>query len=302
MKTISKPDLNTTQKLGVFLIGLALFVGLGGLQVVTGWGASTVSKGVHIYVRDAATSQHIPPDMVGVRVTGFSFMGNDYPASADLRHSKTDPVFWSFSSNLATIYYVTVSADGYLSYKGKVSMPVNYVKEYTFKLTPEPEDDEVIPEPAPIIEEPAPNPAEITAEVYLNDAPVSIGDAIELETSSLTIQVVFTEGGSTVQQLWATGEGETRYYFDKEGDTWTAEESLEPGSADVRIQYLSNEGKELTLSSFSIAYAVDEAGTGSDSIQDQVNAAIGGVHRFYALITGSLGAGVFILGSIRRED
>jgi hypothetical protein len=151
-------NMNRTQILGLAIVGLSLFTYIGGAAGLVGsWLAAVEPSGVHIYVRDASTNQHLSADAVVVQITGFSYIGVDYPLSVVLRPSSGTPCYWGFSSSLYTIYYVSVSADGYVTQPGTVSMPQNFIKDYTWRLSPTPEPAE---EPAedpvedPVVEEP----------------------------------------------------------------------------------------------------------------------------------------------------
>lgn len=155
-------NMNRTQILGLAIVGLSLFTYIGGAAGLVGsWLAAVEPSGVHVYVRDAVTNQYLSESVV-VQITGFSYIGTDYPLSVTLRASNTDPVYWSFSSSLLCSYYISVSADGYVTKPGTVSMPQNFIKDYTWKLspTPEPVEDPVVEEPVedpiedPVVEDP----------------------------------------------------------------------------------------------------------------------------------------------------
>jgi len=158
-----KQNMNKTQILGLAIVVLSLFTYIGGAAGLVGsWLASVDPSGVHIYVRDASTNQHLTEESVVVQITGFSYIGTDYPLSVTLRASKTDPTYWSFSSGLYTSYYVSVSADGYVTLPGTVSMPQNFIQDYTWRLsqTPEPVVEDPIEDPVeePIAEDPIEDP------------------------------------------------------------------------------------------------------------------------------------------------
>ena len=87
---------------------------------------------VYIRVKDAAGA---PITQAQVAVTGFNYMGTDYTLYVSLKKIPGTEIF-SFSSSLATLYYVLVEAEGYTPKTGTVSMPVDFIAEYTYTLSP----------------------------------------------------------------------------------------------------------------------------------------------------------------------
>jgi len=87
---------------------------------------------VYIRVVDAAGA---PITQAQVAVTGFNYMGTDYTLYVSLKKIPGTETF-SFSSSLATLYYVLVEATGYQPQTGQVSLPVDYIAEYTYTLSP----------------------------------------------------------------------------------------------------------------------------------------------------------------------
>jgi hypothetical protein len=157
-----KQSLNRTQVAGLLLVGLSLVTLIGG-EYVSSWLLSAEPSAVHIYVKDAETGQHIAKELVTVTLTGFNYFGVDQPFYLELRSSRTKPTYWGFTSNLYTSHYVSITATGYVTQTGSVSMPQNSLKEYTFKLSPEPQAGEPEPEPVPP-DEPEPVPLDGSVE------------------------------------------------------------------------------------------------------------------------------------------
>jgi len=87
---------------------------------------------VYIRVKDAAGA---PITHAKVTVTGFNYMGTDYTLNVILRKIPGTEIF-SFTSSLATLYYILVEAEGYTPKTGQVSLPVDYIAEYTYTLSP----------------------------------------------------------------------------------------------------------------------------------------------------------------------
>jgi len=288
-------EMNRTQTLGLILVGLSLVTYLGGGLFASSWLAATDPNGVHIYVRDAETGQHLEKELVTVTVTGFSYFGVDHPMTVELRPSKTTPTYWSFSSSLYTSYHVSVTATGYVTQTGSVSMPQNFIKEYTYRLSPEPEPGEPDPEPVPPEE---PEPVELEADVYVNDSPVSPGDTLQLTTLTLSFRVVVTRG--SFQQIWGHVD-ETRVAFDVNGSEATAVYTL-PGDGiyDVDVRVLDVGGEERPLASFAAVYGSAE--DPGDTVQEAVEEALG---RDATLLSGALalmGVGVYLWGSLEEDE
>jgi len=87
---------------------------------------------VYIRVKDAAGA---PITQAQVAITGFNYMGTDYTLNVTLKKIPGTEIF-SFTSNLATLYYILVKAEGYTPKTGTVSMPVDFIAEYTYTLSP----------------------------------------------------------------------------------------------------------------------------------------------------------------------
>jgi len=290
-----KKSFNRTQNAGLLLVGLSLVTLLGG-GYASSWLLSAEPKGVHIYVVDAETGQHLPREIVTVTLTGFSYFGVEHPLQLELRPSRTTPTYWSFSSSLCTKYYVSITATGYVTQTGDVSMPQNFIAEYTFKLSPEPEPDEPEPEPVPPDE---PEPVELEAEVYVNDHMVGIGDSITVDTLDLAFRVVVTKG--SIQQVWGYVD-EDKVFFDVSND-WseaTASYTL-PGDGvyDVTVRVLDVGGEERALASFAAVYGDAEAP--NDSVDEAVEETLGRDVRLLSASLALMGVGVYLLGSVEEE-
>ena len=292
-----KNSLNRTQMAGLLLVGLSLVTLIAGGALVGSWLASVEPSGVHIYVRDAETNQHLPKDTVTVTLTGFSYFGVDYPLNVELQASKTTPTYWGFSSSLYTLYYVSISATGYVTQTGKVSMPQNFIAEYTYRLSPAPPPGEPDPEPLPPEE---PEPVEVEAEVYVNDAKVGVGDTVTVDTLDLSFRVVVTSGG--FQQIWGYVD-ETRITFEV-SDDWreaTAAYTLPgDGSYEVTVRVLDAGGAERPLASFAAVHGSVEAPK-DNQVDDAVREALGRSATLLSAALGCMGVGVYLLGGVKEE-
>ena len=111
------------------------------VSILTGEAYPYDAGAVYIHVKDQAET-YIPGAQV--TVTGFNYMGTDYPLNVKLNRMPGTQVF-SFTSNLYTTYYIRVEAAGYQARTGSVDLPQDHVAEYTFTLTPAAEP----PPPAP---------------------------------------------------------------------------------------------------------------------------------------------------------
>ena len=87
---------------------------------------------VYIRVNDTTGA---PITHAQVSITGFNYMGTDYTLNVTLKKIPGTEIF-SFTSNLATLYYILVKAEGYTPKTGTVSMPVDFIAEYTYTLSP----------------------------------------------------------------------------------------------------------------------------------------------------------------------
>jgi len=87
---------------------------------------------VYIRVNDTTGA---PITQAQVTITGFNYMGTDYTLNVKLNKIPGTEIF-SFTSSLATIYYILVEAEGYTPKTGTVSMPVDFIAEYTYTLSP----------------------------------------------------------------------------------------------------------------------------------------------------------------------
>ncbi|MFH2111689.1 MAG: hypothetical protein ABIJ47_10580 [Candidatus Bathyarchaeota archaeon] len=293
MKQVS---LNRTQMAGLILIGLSLLSYIGG-GFVSSWLLAVDPRGVNIYVKDAETNKYLVKDLVTVTLTGFTYFGYDYPLDVVLRASKTTPAYWSFSSSLSTAYYVSVTATGYVTQTGKVSMPVNFIQEYTYKLSPAPPPSEPEPEPTPPEE---PEPAELEAEVYINGARVGVGDTVQVSTLDLTFKVVVTSGG--FQQIWGFVD-EDRIVFEVADNLTQATAAYTlpgDGSYDVTIRVLDQAGGESPLASFAAVHGTVEA-PNTDSVDDAVEEALGSTSTLLSAALACMGVGVYMLGSLKEE-
>ena len=91
----------------------------------------TVTGGVTIYIKDAETSAPIQGAVVSI--TGFSYMGADHLMDTTLQATDATGKT-SFTSSLATLYYISVVAEGYVTQTGSVSVPYDFQQNYTFNL------------------------------------------------------------------------------------------------------------------------------------------------------------------------
>ena len=290
-----KQSLNRTQMAGLALVGLSLVTLIGG-GYAGSWLLAVEPSGVHIYVQDAETGQHIQKELVAVTVTGFSYMGYDMNLNVVLRASKTTPTYWGFSSSLYTSYYVSITATGYVTQTGTVSMPQNFIAEYTFRLSPEPPAGEPEPEPLPPEE---PEPVELDAEVYLNDIKVGVGDTITVDTLDLSFRVVVTKG--SLQQIWGYVDEDRVTFEAAEAGEYTAGYTLpEEGVYDVTVRALDTGGEERPLASFAAVYGSAEAPEGGD-VDEAVKEALGRSATLLSVALGCMGVGVYVLGSVKEE-
>ncbi|MFH2109622.1 MAG: hypothetical protein ABIJ47_00015 [Candidatus Bathyarchaeota archaeon] len=294
---MNKPELNRTQMAGLILVGLSLVTVIGGGIFVSSWLLSVEPSGVHIYVVDSDTGQHIPRDLVTVSLTGFSYFGYDYPLSTILRASKTTPTYWSFSSSLATIYYVSVTATGYVTQTGKVSMPVNFVAEYTYRLSQEPPAGEPEPEPVPPEE---PEPVDLEAEVYINGVKVAPGDTLPVTSLDLDFKVVVTQG--SFEQIWGFVDDERVVFEVADNRTLASASYTLPGdgSYEVSVRVLDTGGGERPLASFAAIYGDSEAPV-SDSVNEDIQEALGFSGYMISAALACMGFGVYLLGSLKEE-
>ncbi|MFH2109889.1 MAG: hypothetical protein ABIJ47_01370 [Candidatus Bathyarchaeota archaeon] len=300
-----KNSLNRTQMAGLILVGLSLITFIGGGILVSSWLAAVEPKGVNIYVKNAETDQHLPKDIVTVTLTGVSYFGYDYPLDVVLRASKTNPTYWSFSSSLSTLYYVSITATGYVTQTGSVSMPVNFIQEYTYKLSPTPPppppgaDPE--PEPEPIPPEVTQPPPDVKAEVTVNDVKVGIGDTITVDTLDLVFRVVFTEGIGSVQQLYGFVDEESLIFEvrDSPGEYTATYRLPGDGSYDISIRVLDTGGGERPLASFA---AVHGSGVAEPNpVDEAVREALNTGTTILSAALASLGAGLYLLGGLKEE-
>ena len=91
----------------------------------------TVTGGANIYVKDAETNAPIQGAVASI--TGFSYMGVDYPMTTVLKATDASGKT-SFTSSLDTLYYISVVAEGYVTQTGSVSVPYDFQQNYTFNL------------------------------------------------------------------------------------------------------------------------------------------------------------------------
>ncbi|MFH2109879.1 MAG: hypothetical protein ABIJ47_01320 [Candidatus Bathyarchaeota archaeon] len=294
---MNKPELNRTQMAGLILVGLSLVTFIGGGIFVSSWLLSVEPSGVHIYVVDAEKGQHLGKDLVTVTLTGFSYFGYEYPLSTILRASKTTPTCWSFSSSLATMYYVSVTATGYVTQTGKVSMPVNFIAEYTYKLSPEPPDGKPKPEPPPPDE---PEPVELEADVYINDVKVAPGDTVPVTTLDLAFKVVVTQG--SIEQIWGFVDDE-RVVFEVADNLTRATAAYRlpgDGSYEVTVRVLDTGGGERPLASFAAVFGDAEAPE-SDLVDEAIQEALGFSGNLISAALACMGVGVYLLGAVKEE-
>ena len=102
------------------------------VRIRTGGMSPLFPGAVYIRVKDAAGA---PITQAKVTVTGFNYNGTDYTLNVKLNKIPGTEIF-SFTSNLATLYYILVEAEGYTPKTGTVSMPVDFIAEYTYTLSP----------------------------------------------------------------------------------------------------------------------------------------------------------------------
>ena len=102
------------------------------VRIRTGGMYPLVTGAVYIRVNDTVGA---PITQAQVSITGFNYMGTDYTLNVALRKIPGTEIF-SFTSNLATTYYILVEAEGYTPKTGTVSMPVDFIAEYTYTLNP----------------------------------------------------------------------------------------------------------------------------------------------------------------------
>ena len=293
---MKQKSLNRTQMAGLILVGLSLITYIGGGAFISSWLASVEANGVNIYVKDAETNQHLPKEVVIVTITGCNYMGYDLDLNVVLKASKTTPTYWGFSSSLYCLYYVSITATGYVTQTGTVGMPQNFIQEYTFKLSPAPPPGEPEPEPLPPEE---PDPIELEAEVYVNDVKVGIGDSITVDTLDLAFRVIITQG--SIQQVWGFVD-EDRVIFEVSDDWSEATASYRlpgDGSYDVTIRVLDAGGGERPLASF---VAVHGSGVAEpDPVDEAVREALTGGVTLLSAAMASMGVGLYLLGGLKEE-
>jgi len=286
---------------GLLLVGLSLVTYLGGGVLVGSWLAAVQPSGVRIYVADAETCQHLARELVTVTVTHCSYMGYTVPLNVVLKVSKTTPAYWSFSASLYTGYGVSVTATGYLTQVGTVSMPQNFIAEYTYRLSPEPQPGDPEPEPLPPEEPPVEVP-EVAAEVYVNDVKVAPGDTVTVDTLDFVIRAVVTEGASSVQQLYGFVD-EERLIFDVNEDwtEFTATYRLPgDGEYDINVRVLDKAGRDTLVASFG---AVRGGGwiPELDPVDEAMKEALTGGTTLLSAALACLGAGLILLGGVKEE-
>ena len=280
---------------GILLVGLSLITYIGG-EYASSWLLSVERRGVHIYVVDAETNQHLPKDTVIVTVTGLSYMGRDMALNLVIKASTTTPTYWGFTSSLSARYCVSITATGYATYVGEVSMPENSIKEYTFKLNPEPPAGEPEPEPVPPEE---PEPVELEAEVYVNAIKVGVGDTVTVDTLDLSLRVAVTKG--SIQQIWGYVDEEKIIFEAGEAGEYTAGYTL-PGDGvyTVTVRVLDAGGEERPLASFTAVHGSVEAPEGNN-VDEAVQEALGRSANLLSAALACVGVGVYTLGSVKEE-
>ena len=115
------------QSQNIKIVGLILIL-IGGF---TSFLPLTVTGGANIYVKDAETNAPIQGAVASI--TGFSYMGVDYPMTTVLKATDASGKT-SFTSSLDTLYYISVVAEGYVTQTGSVSVPYDFQQNYTFNL------------------------------------------------------------------------------------------------------------------------------------------------------------------------